>query len=177
MHDGMDGHGHGHHGRGRHHGRGGGGGRVFGPGDLRLVLLSLLAEQPRHGYELIKAIEGLFDGTYSPSPGSVYPTLTLLEELGQIAPVDTGTDGGRKPLALTETGRAWIAENADAMELAVSRMRFAARAMAKRNIPDGVIQSMHMLKAALAFHPVEWTDAEVTRVRGVLDAAVKQITG
>lgn len=177
MRDGMDGHGY--HGRGRGHGRGGGGGgRVFGPGDLRLVLLSLLAEQPRHGYELIKAIEGLFDGTYSPSPGSVYPTLTLLEELGQIAPVETaGGDGGRKPLALTEAGRAWIAENADAMELAVSRMRFAARAMAKRNVPDGVIQSMHMLKAALAFHPTEWTDAEVARVRGVLDAAVKQITG
>jgi Transcriptional regulator PadR-like family len=66
-------------------GRGGrGGGRIFGPGDLRLVLLSLIGEQPRHGYELIKAVEDLFGGGYSPSPGSVYPILTLLEEIGQI---------------------------------------------------------------------------------------------
>ena len=87
------GHGRGHgHGRGRGHGqghgrgRGGGGfgrrggGRVFGPGDLRLVLLALVAEQPRHGYELIKEIEDLTGGEYSPSPGVIYPTLSLLEE-------------------------------------------------------------------------------------------------
>src|SRR5689334_14146312 len=85
-------HGHGQVGRGRFgFGRGGGGGRVFGPGDLRLVLLALVAEQPRYGYQLIKEIEQRFGGAYAPSPGSVYPTLTLLEEIGQIraSPSDT----------------------------------------------------------------------------------------
>jgi hypothetical protein len=92
---GHHGHGHGHgHGpddspgewsRGRGgFGRGGGGGRIFGPGDLRLMLLALIAEKPRHGYELIKEIEQKFGGAYSPSPGSIYPTLTLLEELEQV---------------------------------------------------------------------------------------------
>ena len=59
-------------------GRGGGGGRIFGPGDLRLMLLALIAEKPRHGYELIKEIEQKFGGAYSPSPGSIYPTLTQI---------------------------------------------------------------------------------------------------
>ena len=54
------------------------GGRVFGHGDLKLILLALIAEQPRHGYELIRTIEEMFDGAYAPSPGAVYPTLTLL---------------------------------------------------------------------------------------------------
>ena len=66
---------------GRHRG-GGRLGRVFGHGDLKLVLLALIAEQPRHGYQLIRTIEEMFGGAYSPSPGTVYPTLTLLEEMG-----------------------------------------------------------------------------------------------
>src|SRR4029453_824175 len=69
-------------------GRGGpfgrGGGRMFGPGELRLGLLALIQEKPRHGYELIKELEQKFGGGYAPSPGSVYPTLTLLEELGPV---------------------------------------------------------------------------------------------
>lgn len=60
--------------------RGGRGPRVFAPGDLKLLLLALIAEQPCHGYDLIRQIEGMFDGAYSPSPGVIYPTLTFLEE-------------------------------------------------------------------------------------------------
>src|SRR5688500_10168696 len=78
------GHRHGGYGPGGFGRWGSGGGRVFGPGDLRLVLLALIAEQPRHGYELIKEIEQRFGGAYAPSPGSVYPTLTWLEELGYV---------------------------------------------------------------------------------------------
>jgi len=67
-------------------GRGGWrGGRVFDQGDLKYVILQLLAEKPRHGYEIIKAIEEQVAGAYSPSPGVIYPTLTLLEELGYQA--------------------------------------------------------------------------------------------
>lgn len=65
--------------------RGGRGPRVFAPGDLKLLLLALIAEQPCHGYDLIRQIESMFDGAYSPSPGVIYPTLTFLEESEMIS--------------------------------------------------------------------------------------------
>src|ERR1700752_3359042 len=64
--------------KGRHH-RGGRMGRIFEQGDLKYVILRLLEEKPRHGYEIIKELEDRFGGAYSPSPGTVYPTLTMLE--------------------------------------------------------------------------------------------------
>src|ERR687883_295107 len=68
-------------------------GRFFAHGDLRLVILHLIAEKPRHGYEIIKAIEERVAGAYSPSPGVIYPGLTLLEELGYVT---VSTEGGKK---------------------------------------------------------------------------------
>lgn len=78
--------------------------RMFDPGDLQLIILSLLAEKPSYGYELIKAIEDRMGGGYAPSPGVIYPTLTLLEERGfaQVEP----SDGNRKTYAITDAGRA-----------------------------------------------------------------------
>src|SRR5262249_35717353 len=70
----------GRHGWGEH--RGGGGRRMFEQGDLRFLVLSMIAEKPRHGYELIKEIEEKTGGAYAPSPGVVYPLLTMLEEMG-----------------------------------------------------------------------------------------------
>src|SRR5689334_24215085 len=96
---------------GRHGMRGGGwrGGRVFDHGDLRLVILQLIAEKPRHGYELIKAIEEQVAGAYSPSPGVIYPTLTLLEELGYVT-VSTG-ESAKKLHEITAEGRAFLDAN------------------------------------------------------------------
>ena len=88
-------HGHQHHRRRK---------RMFGPGELRLVLLSLIAEAPRHGYELIKEIEDLTGGEYAPSPGVIYPTLSLLEDEGMIAPVES--DESRKAFRVTDAGKA-----------------------------------------------------------------------
>jgi DNA-binding PadR family transcriptional regulator len=88
------------------HGRGG---RVFDQGNLKYVVLQLLAEKPRHGYEVIKAIEERFGGTYSPSPGTVYPTLAMLEDMG-YAKV-TLEEGGKKVYEITDEGRAHLAEN------------------------------------------------------------------
>src|SRR4051812_29513641 len=91
---------------GGHHHQGGGRGRRLGRvldhGDLRYVLLHLVAEKPRHGYELIKAIEEKFGGMYSPSPGVVYPTLTHLDELGYLR---TEAGGGTMKLySITDEG-------------------------------------------------------------------------
>ena len=83
------------------------GGRMFEQGDLKYVILQLLEEKPRHGYEIIKELESRFGGSYAPSPGTVYPTLTMLEDLGfaRVVPEESGkkiyeiTDEGRKHLA------------------------------------------------------------------------------
>ena len=87
----------------------GGGGRMFEQGDLKLVILRLLDEKPRHGYEIIKELEERSHGRYTPSAGAVYPTLTMLEDLGYA--VATPEEGGKKVYAITETGRAHLAEN------------------------------------------------------------------
>lgn len=86
-----------------------GGGRMFDQGDLKLVILSLLDEKPRHGYEIIKELEERSGGRYTPSAGAVYPTLTMLEDLGYA--VATPEEGGKKVFAITDAGRAHLAEN------------------------------------------------------------------
>src|SRR5215472_8533618 len=93
--------------RHRHH-RGGrfGLGRLFAHGDLRLVILHLIAEQPRHGYDIIKAIEDQVGGTYSPSAGVVYPTLTMLEELGHVTV--SISNGSKKLHIITAEGQAYL---------------------------------------------------------------------
>src|SRR6202167_1264790 len=94
---------------GRREGRGSGRGRVFDQGDLRFVLLRLVAEKPAHGYELIKEIEERLGGAYSPSPGVIYPTLTLLEEMGYAQA--SQDPQGRKLYGLTPEGERILADN------------------------------------------------------------------
>src|SRR5215213_5161045 len=121
---------HGEHGRhGLHfgrgpHGRGGGRAnlrRFFAHGDLRLAILHLIAEKPRHGYEIIKAIEERVAGAYSPSPGVIYPTLTLLEELGHVT-VSAPGEGARKLHAVTAQGRALLEASRPALDALLARM-------------------------------------------------------
>jgi DNA-binding PadR family transcriptional regulator len=155
-------------------GRGGGGGRIFGPGDLRLMLLALIAEKPRHGYELIKEIEQKFGGAYSPSPGSIYPTLTLLEELEHVRA--SATDGARKLFEITDQGRAFVSENQATLDGVLARMGLAARHMSGRAWPESVHQAMHTLKHALLLRPSEWSRAEAERVRKIIEDAVEAIS-
>jgi DNA-binding PadR family transcriptional regulator len=98
-------------------GRGGRMGRFFDHGDLRFVVLKLIAEKPSHGYELIKAIETAAGGAYTPSPGVVYPTLTLLEELGYVTAGDAG--GGKKLYTITAEGESLPGQQRCAGPLAV----------------------------------------------------------
>lgn len=88
-------------------------GRMLASGDLRLVALFLIEQQPRHGYDLIKAIEEKSAGFYSPSPGIVYPALTFLEEAGYVT---SAADGNKKLYTITEEGRAHLADNRDAIQ-------------------------------------------------------------
>jgi DNA-binding PadR family transcriptional regulator len=161
-------------GRGRF-GRGGGGGagRVFGPGDLRLVLSALIEEKPRHGYELIKDLELKFGGGYTPSPGSVYPTLTLLEELGHVR--STTSEGTRRLFEITPEGRRYLRENQAALDSAMARMEMAARAVAGETPPEDLHHAMHTLRAALMYHRGGWNDKEVERVRKIIEGAAEAI--
>jgi DNA-binding PadR family transcriptional regulator len=92
----------------RGHGFGSERGRVFGKGDLKYVILDLLQDRPAHGYDLIRALEERFRGFYSPSPGSVYPTLQLLEDLGYVSAAQRD---GKKVYSITDEGRKFLEEN------------------------------------------------------------------
>jgi DNA-binding PadR family transcriptional regulator len=127
----------GRHGRGRE--------RVFDQGDLRLVILHLIAEKPRHGYELIKAIEEQLGGAYSPSPGVIYPTLTMLEEMGLIA--QSASEGSRKLFAITPEGEAHLAENRAALD--AIRARMAQLGAREHGIPAPMLRAWENLKLAL----------------------------
>jgi DNA-binding PadR family transcriptional regulator len=95
--------------------------RMFESGELRLVLLKLIADEPRHGYDLIRAIEDLTGGEYAPSPGVVYPTLTLLQDMGLIE--EAVGEGPRKPFQATDEGRSHLEERAEEVEALFDRLR------------------------------------------------------
>jgi DNA-binding PadR family transcriptional regulator len=103
-------------------------GRRLASGDLQLVLLALLAEQPSHGYELIKALEERSDGFYTPSPGMVYPALTWLEEMGYTS---VAAEGAKKLYSITDTGRAYLSENQDAADAMLSQLEQIGRKMGR----------------------------------------------
>ena len=144
---GPRGRGHGRHGRGGHSGGGHGGrsGRMFEHGRLRLVLLQLIAAKPAHGYELIKAVEDKTGGAYSPSPGVIYPTLTLLEELGYISV--EASEGNRKLYAITTTGQQHLSEQQPA--LAEMSRRFDSQQPHRSDVPLPILRGMENLKMAL----------------------------
>lgn len=161
------------YGQHRHAGRGGLG-RFFAHGDLRLVILALIAEKPRHGYEIIKAIEERVGGTYSPSPGVVYPTLTLLEELGHVT-VSEG-EGGKKLHAITEEGRAFLGANRAAVEQLLARMDDAARAQGGGPAPQ-ILRATENLRLALRMRlargPLD--EAQIAAIAAALDAAATAV--
>jgi DNA-binding PadR family transcriptional regulator len=168
---------------GRHHGGPGhrffregpgGRGRVFDQGELRFVLLALIAEAPRHGYEVIKAIEDRLSGSYSPSPGVIYPTLTLINELGYATVSETG--GGRKLYTITEEGRAHLAENRATVDAVFARMERASASMAGGRAPQ-VVRAIENMKTALRLRLSRGPlgESEAQAIADALDAAVHAI--
>ena len=164
-------------GRFGHRPGGGHGGRVrrfFDHGDLRYMLLGLIAERPRHGYELIKAIEEKFGGAYSPSPGVIYPTLTLLEELGYIQPHTA--EGSRKEFVITPEGTAFLAANQAVVDQIFARMAEIGHAYGGGPAPE-IRRAMRNLEAALMIRlgrgPL--IPDQVRAITAVLDRAASEI--
>lgn len=157
-------------------GRGGGGGRrrLFDNETLRLILLKLIADEPRHGYELIRAIEALSGEVYAPSPGVVYPTLTLLADMDLIA--EQPGEGSRKLFAITDAGRAQIEERKAALDLALARLTSLAE---RADRVDGapVRRALHNLRIAIQ-HRLEKEGADnqtMFDVASLIDEAATKI--
>ena len=177
----RDHHSHHHHGEGRDgfekrpgagRERGGRGPRVFAPGDLKLLLLALIAEQPCHGYDLIRQIETMFDGAYSPSPGVIYPTLTFLEESELIL---GDADGGKKRYAITDAGRQSLGEQAVALDGVRMRIDVSKRSLRGHDRPAEIHEAVHNLRHALQMHHGRWSPEEILRVRDLLNNTAKAI--
>ena len=165
-------------GRGGEHwgGRGRGGpriGRLLEHGDLRFVILALLKDKPSHGYELIRALEESTGGSYRPSPGVIYPTLSLLEDEGFARP--TGAEGGRKAFEITETGLEALERNKPAVDAVFARLDEAAES-SPRSSPR-VARAMQNLAMALRVKLAgeKPTDAQVDAIVAAIDDAVAKI--
>jgi DNA-binding PadR family transcriptional regulator len=158
-------------------GRGGSGRsrrRMFESGELRLVLLKLIAEEPRHGYDLIRAIEELTGGDYAPSPGVVYPTLTLLQDMGLIE--EAAGEGARKPFQITGDGREHLEQNADDVEELFERLEEAGSHRRRGHRPEigrAIGNLMTALKNRVAHHG--WNEALLNEVVDILDEAAQRI--
>ncbi len=109
----------------RARGRGGRLGRLFAHGDLHLLVLHLIHRQPRHGYEIIKQIEAMVGGEYTPSPGTIYPALTLLDEQDYVAA--SLDERGKKIYAVTGAGLAYLERHADAVHAMIETMSHLSR--------------------------------------------------
>ena len=159
------------------------GGRKLSSGDLQLVVLALLEQQPAHGYELIRAIEQRSGGFYVPSPGVIYPALTYLEEIGHAA---AEPEGNRKLYRLTDEGRTHLDANRDSAEALLealgrigSRMEQVREAFAGLDAldpeaADSLHQARHALKQAL-MSTRDCTPAEARRITAILERAAADI--
>ncbi|MCA1652863.1 MAG: PadR family transcriptional regulator [Sphingomicrobium sp.] len=164
-------------GRGRH-GWGGddrprGRRRMFGSGELRLVLLKLIADEPRHGYDLIRAIEERTGGQYAPSPGVVYPTLTMLQDMGLIE--EQAAEGSRKAFSATDEGRAHLEQSREEAEALFERLD-EARPEERHGGPN-VGRAIGNLMAALRNRVAHdgFDDALVHEITAILDEAAQRI--
>lgn len=148
--------------------------RMFEQGHLRLLVLSLLKTQPRHGYELIKAIEELAGGEYTPSPGVIYPTLTLLEETGLIAA--TSEAGGKKQFGITPAGAAQVDDEAQTIERILARLAAAGSVADARRSPilQRAIQNFKMA-LHLRLARGELDEASTRRIAEAIDRAAVEV--
>ena len=148
--------------------------RMFEGGELRLVLLKLIADEPRHGYELIKAVEDLTDGEYAPSPGVVYPTLTMLEDIGYIT--ERKSKDSKRVYEATDEGRAHLEENEEEVDELIERLE--GHGQTRRHGPRPEIgRAIGTLLTALRNRVAHdgWNEQLLEEVVDILDDAAQRI--
>ncbi|MEJ7809647.1 MAG: PadR family transcriptional regulator [Gemmatimonadaceae bacterium] len=150
------------------------GGRMFEQGDLKYVILQLLDEKPRHGYEIIKELEDRFSGTYSPSPGTVYPTLTMLEDLG-YARART-EDGGRKIYEITAEGKGYLGENRRTVDDIFERIAQFGTGFFSGPMMDVNVAFKHLGWATYGSAPRFMNDPErLRKIKEIIDRATREV--
>jgi DNA-binding PadR family transcriptional regulator len=145
--------------------------RLFGAGDLRYVILQQIADKPSHGYEIIKSIQEQLGGMYAPSPGVVYPMLTMLEEMGHATVV---SDGARKLYTITEEGSKSLAENKTAVEAIFAKMDRARSEQGSDRSPQ-IERAVENFRMALRMKKGPLTTEQIHAITDIIDAAAKQI--
>lgn len=160
--------------RGGRHGRGRMG-RMFDQGDLKYVILQLLDEKPRHGYDVIKELEARSKGAYSPSPGTVYPTLTLLEEMGYAKATETG---GKKVYEITPEGKAYLAENMGTVDAIFERITAAVEPFFSPAMGEVRDAMRHLARSSLGTAMKHADNTEVlAKIAEILKTAATGIDG
>ncbi|RFP26067.1 PadR family transcriptional regulator [Duganella sp. BJB488] len=154
-----------------HHHRGGGRGRgpkMFDAGAMRYVVLHLIAEKPRHGYEIIKALEQLSGGGYTPSPGAIYPLLSMMLDMGHVSAT---ADGNKKLHTITPEGEAFLAENRQFVDVILARLAEPSEGRVDLRL------AMHELKAAVIdkAHGPGASDQRAAQIRAILQRAVDDV--
>jgi DNA-binding PadR family transcriptional regulator len=174
-------------GRGRHGGfgrgwrgrweRGFGGGRerLFDAGDLKLVILKLLSEEPSYGYQLMKKMEERLAGGYTPSPGVIYPTLTLLEEEG-LASASTSADN-KKVYTVSEAGLEYLKANKERIDELFARLDEAGKGFERGRSPEIMKAFMNLRAAVVArvWRGENVTPEQMRKIAEAIDAAAKAI--
>lgn len=159
--------------RGGPFGGGFGGARVFDQGDLKYVILRLLDEKPRHGYDIIKEIEERFGGMYSPSPGTVYPTLTMLEDLGYARV--TPEESGKKIYQITDEGRAYLAENQPLIDDIFSRIAEFAQSIFGEPMMDVHRGMKDLGRAIYVSQNKQRTPEQIRKIKEILERAAAEV--
>jgi DNA-binding PadR family transcriptional regulator len=148
--------------------------RTLDGGELRLVLLKLIEAEPSHGYQLIKAIEEMTGGEYAPSPGIVYPTLTMLEDMGLIT--ERKSKDSKKVFEITEEGRAHLAENEGELIEIIERLESYGHRRRRGQRPEigrAIGNLMTALRNRIAHEG--WNDQLLDEVVDILDEAAQRI--
>jgi DNA-binding PadR family transcriptional regulator len=144
--------------------------RMFDSGALRLVVLGLVAEEPRHGYDIIRHLKNRFQGSYSPSPGAIYPLLKSLREVGFVT---VSVDGKKRLFTITGAGRDWLASQADELATINRQLDEAAAPIDTHNIGEAIAAFRAALFARI--RGGDLSTAEAQRITTILDKARKEI--
>ena len=147
-------------------------GRVFDAGEIKLVILKLLAEQPSYGYQLIKTMEQRLSGGYAPSPGVIYPTLTLLEEEGLAS---ASLSENKKTYSLTAEGLAYVEANKQRIDELFSRLEETGRSFERGRSPEMMKAFMNLRSAVVARVSRDPKPDQIEKIAAVINAAAKSI--
>jgi DNA-binding PadR family transcriptional regulator len=147
--------------------------RFFGRGDLKYVILELLKDQPRHGYDIIRALEARMRGYYRPSPGSVYPTLQMLEDLGYV----TSTQHeGKKVYTITDAGRGYLEEQKSTVDDIRDRIAAGWDAAQRPEVSDLMHEAQQLARALFRQGTRNLQDTErLKRLRDIVARARSEV--